>query len=132
MKLIFAAGFIVVCRPVMAQLLAPAPGTRFELAEGVEIDRAEGAVQAQLERVKAFLADRKWDEAVDTLCQLMENPEGKLLGVTENRFVGLREYCQMQIAALPPEALKDISLPSRSAGAQMVRGGRCQSRSAAA
>jgi outer membrane protein assembly factor BamB len=36
----------------------------------------------------------------------MENSEGKLLGVTENRFVGVREYCQMQLASLPPEALK--------------------------
>ena len=59
-----------------------------------------------MERVKAFLADQKWDEAVETLRQLMENSEGKLLGVTENRFVGLREYCQMQLASLPPEALK--------------------------
>jgi outer membrane protein assembly factor BamB len=76
------------------------------LAEGVDLDRADGATLAQLERVKAFLADRKWDEAVETLSRVMEDSEGKLLGVTENRFVGLGEYCQMQLASLPPEALK--------------------------
>ncbi len=106
MQPIFIIFFALVLRPAGAQFIMPAAGTRFELADGVELDRAEGAVLAQLERVKAFLADQKWDEAVDTLCQLMENSEGKLLGVTENRFVGLREYCQMQLASLPPEALK--------------------------
>jgi len=105
-SLLIAALATVICASADAQILAPAPAARFELAEGVEIERAEGPVQAQLERVKDFLADRKWDEAVDTLCQLMETPEGKLLAVTENRFVGLREYCQMQIAAIPPEGLK--------------------------
>jgi hypothetical protein len=97
----------ILCQLARAQLIQlPPAGAQFDLADGVELDRAEGAAPAQLERVKAFLADRKWDEAVDTLCQLMENSEGKLLGVTENRFVGLREYCQMQLASLPPEALK--------------------------
>ena len=106
-NLVFVAITAVFCQLARAQFIQlPAAGTQFDLAEGVELDRAEGTVLAQLERVKAFLADRKWDEAVDTLCQLMENSEGKLLGVTENRFVGLREYCQMQLASLPPEALK--------------------------
>ena len=36
----------------------------------------------------------------------MENSEGKLLGVTEHRYVGLGDYCQLQLATLPPEALK--------------------------
>jgi outer membrane protein assembly factor BamB len=101
-----AALATVVWRPAMAQLITFGAGGRFVLAEGVELDRADGAVLAQLERVKAFLADRKWDEALETLNRIMEDSEGKLLGVAENRFVGLREYCQMQIAALPPEALK--------------------------
>ena len=93
-------------RLAMAQFIMPSAGSKFELAESVELDRADGAVLAQLERVKAFLADKKWDEAVETLRQVMENSEGKLLGVTENRFVGLREHCQMQLASLPAEALK--------------------------
>ena len=106
-NLLFVAITAIICQLAKAQLIQLSPAVyQFDLAEGVELDRAEGTVPAQLERVKAFLADRKWDEAVDTLCQLMENSEGKLLGVTENRFVGLREYCQMQLASLPPDALK--------------------------
>jgi outer membrane protein assembly factor BamB len=89
-----------------AQFLSPMAGSQFELADSVELDRAEAAVLAQLERVKAFLADQKWEEAIDTLVEVMENYDGKLLGVTENRFVGMRDYCQIQLASLPPDALK--------------------------
>ena len=92
--------------PAWAQFPLSTAGSRFELADSIEIDLADGAALAQLERAKSFLADQKWDEAVETLRQVMENSEGKLLGVTENRFVGLRDYCQMQLASLPPDALK--------------------------
>ncbi len=82
------------------------PGSQFELTETVQLDRADSTVAAQFERVKAYLADRQWDEAVDTLQKVMENSDGKLLGVTEHRYVGLGDYCQLQLANLPPDALK--------------------------
>ena len=63
-------------------------------------------VLAQLERVRAYLADRQWDEAVNTLQKVMETSEGKLLEVTPHRWVNLGDYCQLQLAKLPPEALK--------------------------
>lgn len=88
-----------------AQFLGPMPAGQFELAEGVQIDRVEGTTLAQLERVKTLLADRKWDDAIETLRQLMESPEEKLIAVSERRHIGLRDYCQLQLAALPPEAL---------------------------
>ncbi len=50
-------------------------GSQFELADTVQLDRADATVLAQLERVKACLADRQWDEAVETLRQVMENSE---------------------------------------------------------
>ncbi|MGD0900016.1 MAG: PQQ-binding-like beta-propeller repeat protein [Thermoguttaceae bacterium] len=80
-------------------------GNQFELSDTVQLDRADASVLAQLEHVKACLADRQWDEAVETLRQVMENSEGKLLGVAELRWIGLSDACQMQLAALPPEAL---------------------------
>jgi cellulose synthase operon protein C len=89
-----------------AQLGAFLSDSRFELADTVQLDRAESAIVTQLERVKAQLADRQWDEAVEALRQIMESSEGKLMGVTEQRFVNLSDYCQMWLAALPPEALK--------------------------
>ena len=82
-----------------------ATGRSFELSDTVQLDRVDQTVLAQLERVKACLADRQWDEAVDALRRLAESSETKLLGVTERRYVNLRDYVQMQLAALPPEAL---------------------------
>src|SRR3989304_2382513 len=93
-------------QPAMAQLGTLPTDSKFELANSVDLDRADGAVLAQLERVKVFIADRKWDDTVDTLHRIMEISPGKLLGVTESRFISVRDYCQLQLASLPPDALK--------------------------
>ena len=93
-------------RLVRAQLGSLVPGSQFELSDTVQLDRADGMILSHLERVKACLADRQWDEAVDTLRQVMENSEGKLLAVTDSRLVSLSDSCQMQLAALPSEARK--------------------------
>ena len=89
-----------------AQIRFSTPSSQFELSDAVEIDRATGAALAHLERAKACLAEHQWDEAVETLRQVMENAEGKLLAVTPWRYVNLGDACQLQLAALPPEALK--------------------------
>lgn len=90
----------------LAQVAGIVPSSQFELVDTVQLDRVDNAVPGQLERAKALLADHQWDEAVEIFRQLAESSEGKLLGVTDRRFVSLREWCQMQLAALPPEALK--------------------------
>ena len=77
----------------------------FELSEAVQLDQVDHAVLVQLEHVKASLADRQWGEAIDSLCRLAETSDDKLLGVTDRRFVCLRDNCQMRLAALPPDAL---------------------------
>ena len=83
-----------------------APNSQFELSETVQVDRADGTALAHLERANACLAEHQWDEAVETLRQVMENAEGKLLAVTPWRYVNLSDACQLQLAALPREALK--------------------------
>ena len=82
------------------------PSGQFELSDAVQLDQVETAVRAHLDRVKPLLADRQWDEAVEILRQLSETSEGRLLGVSPHRFIGLRDWCQLRLAALPPEALK--------------------------
>jgi hypothetical protein len=89
----------------LRSLNAQAVGRSFELSDAVQLDRAEPMVMSQLERVKACLADHQWEEAAETLGRLAESSDGKLLGVSERRYVCLRDYLQMQIASLPPEAL---------------------------
>ena len=93
-------------QPVYAQFGGMVSGNRFELTETVQLDLADNAVLMQWERAKVLLTDRQWDEAVEILCQLAESSEGKLLGATSHRYIGLREWCQLQFAALPPDALK--------------------------
>ena len=92
--------------PLPAQPGGSLSGSQFELAETVQLDQVDHAVLAQWERAKALLADRQWDEAIEILGQLAESSAGKLLAVTNRRYVSLRAWCQLQLAALPPEALK--------------------------
>ena len=91
---------------VQAQWGGLAPSSQFELSEAVQLDQADNAVLAQLERVKTLLADRQWDEAVELLRQLPETSEGKLLAAAPRRYIGLGDWCQLQLAALPSEALR--------------------------
>ncbi len=93
-------------RAVQAQWGGLTPGGAFELSEAVQLDQADHAVLAQLERVKTLLADHQWDEAIEILRRQVETSEGKLLAVAPRRYVSLREWCQLQLAALPPEALR--------------------------
>ncbi len=89
-----------------AQVGSSTPGGQFELSDGVQLDLVDHSVLAQCERAKALLGDRQWDEGVEILRQLAESPDTKLLGVTSRRYVSLGQWCQLQLAVLPPEALK--------------------------
>lgn len=82
------------------------PATRFEPSDEVTLDLAESSTRTHLERVKALLAAEQWDDAVEILRQVMENHGGKMFEVSPQRYVSLRDYCQMWIASLPPPALK--------------------------
>jgi outer membrane protein assembly factor BamB len=78
---------------------------RFELADTVQLNQADSTILGNFQRVKAYLADRQWDEAVETLRKVLEHSEDKLVGVTDRRYVSLRDYVHLQLASLPPEAL---------------------------
>jgi len=94
-------------RSLRAQFIQPFGLTsQFDLDDTVQLDEADSSVLAQLERFKAHVADRQWDEAVETLRQVMEASEGKLMGVTQRRYVSLHDYVHLQLAGLPDEALK--------------------------
>jgi len=96
-------------RAAYAQVFqAPAglgPSNQFELSETVQLDRADNTVLANLERIKAYLADEQWDEAIEAIRILMESSDEKLLGVTDRRYVSLPDYGNLQLAGLPDEAL---------------------------
>jgi hypothetical protein len=81
------------------------PG-QFELSGSVHLDEVDSAVRAHLERVKAYVADEQWDEAVEALRQVMENHGSKVINLTGRRWINLADYCHLQIAALPAPALE--------------------------
>ncbi len=98
--------WLAVCWPaaVCGQPLALFP-SQFELSGSVHLDEVDSTVRAHLERAKAYVADQQWDEAVETLRQVMENSAGKVIHLTGRRYVSLADYCQLQIASLPAPAL---------------------------
>ena len=95
----------IIAPAAQAQVRISGQNAQFEFSDTVQLDRADGVALAHLERAKACLAAHQWDEAVETLRQVMENAEGKLLAVTPWHYVNLSDACQMRLAAMPPEAL---------------------------
>ncbi|HEV2969905.1 MAG TPA: PQQ-binding-like beta-propeller repeat protein [Pirellulales bacterium] len=83
-----------------AQFSAPPPS---DLSDAVQVDEINSPTKALLERAKANSVEKQWDEAIDTLRQVMEHDGGKLIQIDSRRFVAVREYCQMQLAEMPPE-----------------------------
>ena len=76
-----------------------------ELSATVLLDRADAAVQGELDRAKALLAARQWEEAVGSLRELMDRAGDKLTAVTPHRFIPLRDYGHLLLSQLPPEGL---------------------------
>jgi outer membrane protein assembly factor BamB len=76
-----------------------------ELSGSVNLDQADSAVRAHLERVRAYVTDGQWDEAVETLRQIMENHGARMIPLVPARYVNLADYCHVQLASLPAEAL---------------------------
>src|SRR5215469_4088677 len=101
-----AIGLLVglICLTATAQAQTPW-ALRGDLSGAIQVDEADSATRTHLERVKASIADQQWDEAVDILRQVTESHAGRVLAVSPRRFVSVRDYCHMQLASLPPEAL---------------------------
>jgi len=72
------------------------PSGPIDLADTVQLDLAESTTLALLERARANLAKQQWEEAIQTLRQVSETAPEKLIALNDWRYVGLRDYCQMQ------------------------------------
>ncbi|MHB1035185.1 MAG: outer membrane protein assembly factor BamB family protein [Pirellulales bacterium] len=79
---------------------------RFELSEAVRLDEPDTSTRTRLEQVKAHLVGRQWDEAVETLRQVMETHGDQVIRWTDRQYVSVRDYCHHQIVSLPPEGLR--------------------------
>ncbi|HUY37124.1 MAG TPA: PQQ-binding-like beta-propeller repeat protein [Pirellulales bacterium] len=81
------------------------PPTHFKLSDDVDLDQADLATKAHLELVKEAVAGQQWEEAVESLRKLTEDHGGNVVFHTPRRYVSVRDFCHLQIAALPPDAL---------------------------
>ncbi|MEX2560169.1 MAG: tetratricopeptide repeat protein, partial [Pirellulales bacterium] len=79
---------------------------RFDLSGRIQLDEADAAARTHLERVKAFVANEQWDEAVETLRLVSENHGEKVIELPPWQYISVRDYCHLQIAGLPPQALQ--------------------------
>ena len=100
-----AAAWILGVLPLLDASPAVAQFSRgpFELSGSVTLDEVDSSVRTQLERVKAYVADGQWDEAVEALRRLMESDGAKMIAITPRRYVNLADFCHVQIASLPSE-----------------------------
>jgi outer membrane protein assembly factor BamB len=80
--------------------------SQFELSGTVQLSEPDSAARSHLARVGAFLADKQWDEAVETLRQVMETHGDRVIALGTGRYVSVREYCHAQIVAMPEPALE--------------------------
>lgn len=81
------------------------PGFRYEPASPVQLDRADGSVLKALDQAKAYLGDKQWSEAIKVILGVTETSGGKLVAVTENRFLPARAYFQLLTTSMPQEGL---------------------------
>src|SRR4051794_33260756 len=98
--------FVSLCGTAQGQIYSAAT---FDLSGPVLLDECDSATRGHLERARAYLEDRQWDEAVEVLRQVLESDTGRLIRLADKQYVPVRDYCHLQIAALYPrqeEALK--------------------------
>lgn len=99
-------GACLVAVPRALSAAAPRLENRaFDLSGNVEVEGLSASAAADLQRARACLAEQQWDEGVEILRRLSDQGADVLVPIGPRRFVSLREFCQMQLAALPAEAL---------------------------
>lgn len=96
---------LLLCSPALGQGIFGL-STKFELSESVSLNEVGAEAEAHLQRVQAFRANEQWDEVIETLRRVMENHGERVIAVSPRRYVNARDYCHLQLAALPPEALE--------------------------
>lgn len=96
---------VISCSAAWAQVGLMGVSNQYDLSPEVQVEEAGRTVQTYLDRVDAYLVDKKWSEAVDSIRQVMGDSGEKLLPISENRYVPTRTICHLRLVDFPPEAL---------------------------
>lgn len=102
--LVACAGLAGHARLVQAQIPF-GQSALFELSGTVHLPDIDSATRQHLTRIEALIANRQWDEAIDTLQQVMENQSDHVVAVDSRLYLSVSDYCQLKISQLPDEAL---------------------------
>lgn len=100
-----ASAIITVAAVLSAGVLqAQAPRPPARVVESVALD-TDSAVNRKLGAARDYLSNRQWDDAVGVIREVAEADGEKLIAVEPGRYVNVGRYCNMLLAALPPEGL---------------------------
>lgn len=102
---------------------SPSPAQRFrigqlvEFAEEVQLPEADNVARAHLETIDRFVEAGQWDEAIEALGRLMDLPGDRLLPAPGSdsgggfvRYMALRDYCHLRLAAMSGSADEALAL----------------------
>jgi outer membrane protein assembly factor BamB len=78
---------------------------RFHLSGVVRVDEADNQALATLTRVDELLAANQFDEALEALDRLAAEHGRKLIAIEPRRYITLRDFRHVRIAALPADGL---------------------------
>ena len=90
-----------------------------EISLAVQFDEADNVARSHLERVDRFLEAGGWDEAVETLRRVMDTSGERMMRLEVDspgaasgfeRYLTLRDFCQMKLVTLPPTAAEALGL----------------------
>jgi outer membrane protein assembly factor BamB len=98
--LLAAVGVSLIADRAVAQFSAAPPS---DLSEAVQVDEASSAARTMLERAKAHAAEKQWDEAIETLRQVMERDGDKVVHSDSRHFITVREFGHRRLAEMSPE-----------------------------
>ncbi|MBA4018859.1 MAG: hypothetical protein C0483_16955 [Pirellula sp.] len=101
----FSRIVIAVALTAISSPLRPSGLAAVELSGNVTLDEADGVTRGHLERVKVLIANRQWQETINTLRQLADAKGEKVVVAAPGYYVRIRDFCHRRLAALPPEAL---------------------------
>lgn len=95
------------------QAVIPSVGPVYELTGKPRVDEIDSTLRGRLRQVEDTLAAGRDADALPNLLRLIEGADDKLVPITRNmpgvspRYIPLRQYGQVLLSRMPPEALRE-------------------------
>jgi len=95
----------------VGQIVGSSIGPEYHLSNDVRVNEVETALRSKLAQVRAAVTNGQTAAVVEIIREVMNQSGDRLVNVTAEtkgvppRFVSAREYCQLLLTRLPPDAL---------------------------